>query len=130
MATLQKFKFLAIQCAVAASPTRSPITSPVIQLRRRKTLRMLLGRAGIGAGRWFPDRRRSNDERSSTEMVKELSVRNKLQDLFVLSSPPALEENVREGMLPTRRELRGGGGSRLLSATLRQRLLRRAWRPR
>ncbi|GFY84787.1 50S ribosomal protein-like protein [Actinidia rufa] len=44
MATLQKFKLLATQCAVAGSPTRSPTTSPVIHLRRRKTLRMLLGR--------------------------------------------------------------------------------------
>ncbi|KAK6128506.1 hypothetical protein DH2020_037752 [Rehmannia glutinosa] len=139
MATLQKFKLLATQCAVAGSPTRSPTTSPVIHLRRRKTLRMLLGRGGGGGGRRLPPspdrRRRSGDGDRSTEKGKELSVSHKLKDLFV-SSPPAfgeaVSENVREGLLPT-----GGGGVRRggarslrpLSATFRQRLLRRAWRP-
>ncbi|KAI3462557.1 hypothetical protein Pfo_019220 [Paulownia fortunei] len=144
MATLQKFKLLATQCAVAGSPTRSPTTSPVIHLRRRKTLRMLLGRGGGGGGRRLPprcddgspDRRGSRDGESSQEKGKELSVSHKLKDLFV-SSPPAfgetVSENVREGLLPS-----GGGGGvrrggtrslRPLSATFRQRLLRRAWRP-
>ncbi|KAL6507513.1 hypothetical protein OROGR_023708 [Orobanche gracilis] len=139
MATLQKFKFLASQCAVAGSPTRSPTTSPVIHLRRRKTLRMFLGRGG---GRRLPshceegstDRRgnRCGGERSP-EKIKELSsVSQKLRDLFV-SSPPSATDNVREGLLP----LGGGGGGRRggnrslrpLTATIRQRLLRRAWRP-
>ncbi|KAG8384103.1 hypothetical protein BUALT_Bualt04G0083200 [Buddleja alternifolia] len=143
MATLQKFKLLATQCAVAGSPTRSPTTSPVIHLRRRKTLRMLLGRAvGIG-GRSLPpqrhhtspDRRGNSDDGDSPEKGTELSVRNKLKDLFV-SSPPALGErvsdNARERLLPSGTEAGGGwrrGGVRPLSATLRQRLLRRAWRP-
>ncbi|KAL7131781.1 hypothetical protein ABFS83_12G027500 [Erythranthe nasuta] len=145
MATLQKFKLLATQCAVAAgSPTRSPTTSPVVHLRRRKTLRMLL-RGGGGGGRRLPprcedgspDRRRSGGEDSSPEKGKVLSVRHKLKDLFV-SSPPAFgerhSENVREGLLPSGGEndgvRRGGTRSlRPLSATVRQRLLRRAWRP-
>ncbi|KAL8472617.1 hypothetical protein ACS0TY_029720 [Phlomoides rotata] len=144
MATLQKFKLLAMQCAVAGSPTTSPSASPVIHLRRRKTLRMLLSRAAGGVGRRLPprchdvapDRRPTSGARSSPEKEKELLVcRNKLKDLFV-SSPPGLgervsEENVREMLLPSRGELRRGGGSTLrpLSATFRQRLLRRAWRP-
>ncbi|CAA0839618.1 50S ribosomal protein-related [Striga hermonthica] len=145
MATLHKFKLLATQCAVAGSPTRSPTTSPVIHLRRRRrTLRMLLGRAGGGAGRRLPprcdggspDRRRSFDEVRSPERGKELSVGHKLRDLFV-SSPPALGEGVSESgrgfSLPTGGgdDLRRGRGRpmRPLSATLRQRLLRRAWRP-
>ncbi|KAK7853851.1 LEAF RUST 10 DISEASE-RESISTANCE LOCUS RECEPTOR-LIKE PROTEIN KINASE-like 1.3 [Quercus suber] len=60
MATLQKFKLLATQCAVVAgSPTRSPSASPVIHLRRRKTLRMLLNRT---------DRRFSRRNDSPSEM--------------------------------------------------------------
>lgn len=143
MATLQKFKLLAMQCAVAGSPSRSPSASPVIHLRRRKTLRMLLSRATGGVGRRLPprchdvspDRRPSGADRRSPEKEKELLVcSNKLKDLFV-SSPPALaervSENVREMLLPSSGELRRGGGGSLrpLSATFRQRLLRRAWRP-
>lgn len=140
MATLQKFKLLATQCAVAGSPTRSPTTSPVIHLRRRKTLRMLLGR---GEGRRLPprsddgspDRRRGSEEETSPRKGRApLSVSHKLRDLFV-SSPPAfadrVSENVREGLLPPGGGVRRGGtrSMRPLSATLRQRLLRRAWRP-
>ncbi|KAL0461999.1 UNVERIFIED_CONTAM: hypothetical protein Slati_0087500 [Sesamum latifolium] len=146
MATLQKFKLLATQCAVAGSPTRSPTASPVIHLRRRKTLRMLLARGGGGSGGrrlpprcddGSPDRRGSGDEGSSPEKGKQLSVSHKLKDLFV-SSPPAFEgpvsENVREGLLRSSGGdggLRRGGSRPLrpLSATFRQRLLRRAWRP-
>ncbi|GER48060.1 50S ribosomal protein-related [Striga asiatica] len=136
MATLQKFKLLATQCAVAGSPTRSPASSPVIHLRRRKTLRMLLGRAGGGGGRRLPpDRRRSLDRERSQEKDSELSISNKLRDLFV-SSPPALgegvSENGRECLLPSGGDDVRRGGGRLLrpiSATFRQRLLRRAWRP-
>ncbi|KAK4410166.1 hypothetical protein Sango_0089600 [Sesamum angolense] len=91
MATLQKFKLLATQCAVAGSPTRSPTASPVIHLRRRKTLRMLLARGGSGGRSCLarddsPDRRGSADEGSSPEKGKQLSVSHKLKDLFV-SSP-------------------------------------------
>ncbi|CAI9780836.1 unnamed protein product [Fraxinus pennsylvanica] len=135
MTTLQKFKLLATQCAVAGSPTRSPTTSPIIHLRRRRsTLRMLLSRGGrklpplreVGS----QDRRPQGDVKSS-ERGKEIVVRHKLKDLFV-SSPPAFEkrisENMREGLLPAA----GVGGARArrpLTAMFRQRLLRRAWRP-
>ncbi|PSS33591.1 hypothetical protein CEY00_Acc03992 [Actinidia chinensis var. chinensis] len=147
MATLQKFKLLATQCAVAGSPTRSPTTSPVIHLRRRKTLRMLLGRTA-GGERRFPHSDDSPDPPSATDSPekknRDLGVSHKLKDLFVSSSlsPPPLEEratekgrDVGEGVLRA-----DGGGSaaarrggprslRPLSATFRQRLLRRAWRP-
>lgn len=100
MATLQKFKLLATQCAVAGSPTRSPSASPVIHLRRRKTLRMLLNR---------PERRLPRRDREPPSEVADISgndgddppekkskdarVRRKLKDLFV-SSPPPLEDRV------------------------------------
>ncbi|KAL8520549.1 hypothetical protein ACS0TY_011178 [Phlomoides rotata] len=70
------------------------------------------------------------------ENEKELLVcRNKLKDLFVsspLGSAERVSENVQEMLLPLSGEFRrGGGGSSLrpLSATFRQRLLRRAWQP-
>ncbi|XP_016468937.1 uncharacterized protein LOC107791390 [Nicotiana tabacum] len=141
MATLQKFKLLATQCAVAGSPTRSPTTSPVIHLRRRKTLRMLLSR-----NRRLPRREVCSPDRhrDSPEKGKELVVSHKLKDLFV-SSPPSFENtlsgNTRQGLSPATSGAGGGisAGSavrriglrslRPLSATFRQRLLRRAWRP-
>ncbi|XP_022880722.1 uncharacterized protein LOC111397991 [Olea europaea var. sylvestris] len=145
MATLQKFKLLATHCAVAGSPTRSPTTSPVIHLRRRKTLRMLLSRNGGGEGRKLPPRpgddssdgRRSDASGESPEKEKDTVVSHKLRDLFV-SSPPPFEErksgtgNVQDGMLPSASvDARRGitRPLRPLSATFRQRLLRRAWRP-
>lgn len=160
MATLQKFKLLATQCAVVAgSPTRSPSASPVIHLRRRKTLRMLLNRT---------DRRFSRRNDSPSEMDsdpnptsrnnhknsgKEVRVRHKLKDLFV-SSPP-IEDRVSDsrfnrqedevGLLPTTGSAGGSGGGggngfaarrgggigpfRPITASFRYRLLRRPWRP-
>lgn len=102
MASLQKFKLLATQCAVSGSPTRSPTASPVYHLRRRKTLRMLLSRSSTAIGRRLTrhDEELQEDEEiggnSSTERKKKKSnkelglSRHKLKDLFV-SSPP-LEE--------------------------------------
>ncbi|GMH27203.1 hypothetical protein Nepgr_029046 [Nepenthes gracilis] len=155
MATLQKFKVLATQCAVIGSPTRSPTASPVIHLRRRKTLRMLLSRGGgqrrFHRGEESPDRERTDDDKSTENSKEQIGARHKLKDLFV-SSPP-LGENaknigneeiqglllateravteVRNGGLAQRRGTGGGFASSLrpLSATLRQRLLRKAWRP-
>ncbi|XP_059293354.1 uncharacterized protein LOC132046667 [Lycium ferocissimum] len=139
MATLQKFKLLATQCAVAGSPTRSPTTSPVVHLRRRKTLRMLLTRGGSGSGRRPPRREICSPDRhrDSPEKGNELVVSHKLKDLFV-SSPPSFSENTRQGLSPATSGNGGGGGRRIglglrslrpLSATFRQRLMRRAWRP-
>ncbi|KAI3712945.1 hypothetical protein L1987_71515 [Smallanthus sonchifolius] len=144
MATLQKFKLLATQCAIAGSPTRSPATSPVIRLRRRKTLRMFLSRGGsrrLPPGDEFTDRRASDID--SPEIRKDGGVRRKLKDLLVSSPPPTrlLEDNGGDGDGGEEAKrwsvggglvVRRGGGSRglrPLSGTLRQRLLRRAWRP-
>ncbi|CAH1437313.1 unnamed protein product [Lactuca virosa] len=144
MATLQKFKMLATQCAVAGSPTRSPSSSPVIHLRRRKTLRMLLSRGGGETTRRLPPPdefvdRRGSDVDSSSEDGKDNGARRKLKDLFVSSSvSPPLDDGGREGGEETNRWSGDGdligrrGGSRRfrhLPGTLRQRLLRRAWRP-
>lgn len=157
MATLQKFKLLATQCAVAGSPSRSPSASPVIHLRRRKTLRMLLSR---------PERRRLPCKGTPSEIsdivgdnddpptkIKEARARRKLKDLFISSPSSSLEDRVfdkRSGqeeeqreLLPSTGSLGGGigtnrglsvrrGGVRSLrpvSAAFRYRLLRRAWRP-
>ncbi|XP_073285459.1 uncharacterized protein [Primulina huaijiensis] len=150
MSTLQKFKLLATQGggAVAGSPKRSPAASPVIHLRRRKTLRMLLVRGGGSSGTRrvqrgdisSPDRRGSSDKESSPENGAELSVRHKLNDLFV-SSPPAFRGRVSKSVSDGFSQSGGGGGSgngvrgnedlmlRSITATFRQRLLRRAWRP-
>ncbi|KAM1011854.1 hypothetical protein EV2_048195 [Malus domestica] len=150
MVTLQKVKLLATQCAVTGSPTRSPSASPVIHLRRRKTLRMFLSRQDH---RRLPSRTNSsksppidgdNRDGDPPQKSKDVArVRRKLKDLFV-SSPP-LEDSVSDrrgrgivdgeeergllsetgsggvaGRFPTRR---GGGLS------FRNRLLKRSWRP-
>nr|XP_043634750.1 uncharacterized protein LOC122605857 [Erigeron canadensis] len=143
MATLQKFKMLATQCAVAGSPTRSPSTSPVIHLRRRKTLRMLLTRGGGGGSRRleaateeFVDRR-GNDVDSSEDDdddEKDNGARRKLKDLFVSSPSPPQEDHDGDGCDEMNLIGRcggggGGGGGRGIRCLLRQRLLRRAWRP-
>lgn len=122
MAPLHRFKMLATKCTVACSPTRSPTTSPVIPLRRRKTLRMLLSHG-------------DSDDRSP-EKGRPFSVSRKLKDLFV-SSPPGLQERVaRNRSSPTSGGGAGGGVGRCgarsrrpTASTFRQRLLRRAWRP-
>ncbi|KAF8010196.1 hypothetical protein BT93_J0970 [Corymbia citriodora subsp. variegata] len=159
MTTLQKFKLLATQCAVVGSPSRSPTTSPVVHLRRRKTLRMLLNRADR---RRLPRREGSPEQdlarQSPPENPGRFRARHKLRDLFVSSPPPPppLDGAARsERRLDARERLlaeaagteatgsgggggggeglaarRGGGGSiRPLSAAFRYRLLRRPWRP-
>ena len=94
---------------------------------------MLLTRSDGGS-----DRRLLTEDDASPDRIfsdgdspdkKEVVVRNKLKDLFV-SSP----ENSRDGFSP---EISSAGGSigsavrriQPLTATFRQRLLRRVWRP-
>lgn len=145
MATLKRFKLLATQCAVAPSPTRSPAASPVVHLRCRKTLRLLLGRADR---RKFhlgdpPCTRREDPGPGSS---REFRVGHKLKDLFMSSPPARLEGGAPNEICKDRDRLlagnsrtvvagdssagRGGKGFlRPLSAGLRYRLLRKAWRP-
>ncbi|CAM9004090.1 unnamed protein product [Rhodiola kirilowii] len=80
MATLQKFKLFATQCAAVNISTQSPTTSPLILRRRtrRKTLRMLLTRRPQISD--FDD---SLKPPSTTSHQKRL----KLKDLFFSSSP-------------------------------------------
>ncbi|KAL2329519.1 hypothetical protein Fmac_017100 [Flemingia macrophylla] len=141
---MHKFKFLATQCAVAGSPTRSPTTSPVIHLRRRKTLRMFLARR-----RFHPPPPPPQDPPPSDS---ESRVRHKLKDLFVSSPPPPppladnkttfdhrQQDDPRHDLLPTPAvSVRFRAGSpfrrsaaalRPVSSVFRYRLLRRAWRP-
>ena len=154
--SLQKFKLLATHCGtVAESPTRSP----VVHLRRRKTLRLLLTRS---SDRWRSPEIQSNaDESTGSDGARGLSgkrdkirSRRKLRELFV-SSPPVEEGqrgggggdsgNEMERALPVngvytsggigeestgrRMGLNGATRPMLSSGTLRCRLLRRAWRP-
>jgi len=111
MPTLQKFKVLATQCAVvAASPTRSPSASPVIHLRRRRTLRMLLNRTDRRGrfacrddsselrGMDSDPNRAPPDKAKKKEKSGEIRVRHKLKDLFV-SSPPPPEDRVTDKRL-------------------------------
>ncbi|WZZ68154.1 hypothetical protein YC2023_079524 [Brassica napus] len=95
--SLQKFKLLATHCGtVAESPTRSP----VVHLRRRKTLRLLLTRS---SDRWRSPEIQSNaDESTGSDGARGFSgkrdkirSRRKLRELFV-SSPP-VEEGQRGG---------------------------------
>ncbi|CAH8257279.1 unnamed protein product [Arabidopsis lyrata] len=80
--SLQKFKLLATHCStVAESPTRSP----VIHLRRRKTLRLLLTRS---SDRWrLPEIQNNVDESKKSDKRDKIRSRRKLRELFV-SSPP------------------------------------------
>ncbi|CAA7059748.1 unnamed protein product [Microthlaspi erraticum] len=98
MSSLQKFKLLATQCStVAESPTRSP----VIHLRRRKTLRLLLTRS---PDRWrlpyhhdSPEIQNNADEATGSRTVSvkknKIRSRSKLRELFV-SSPPVEESQL------------------------------------
>ncbi|XP_010511833.1 PREDICTED: uncharacterized protein LOC104787880 [Camelina sativa] len=141
MATLQKF--LGTQCGVAAqSPTRSPSprTSPLVQLRRKKTtLKILLSLAS-------PSRREQQPLIHHNH--KDVAGR-KLKDLFVSSSSGEKEEEEeveleerRKGK--TKEEVLAAMAARLNAAASLQcestdttpawfgfskRLLQRAWRP-
>ncbi|KAJ6290645.1 hypothetical protein OIU78_026397 [Salix suchowensis] len=140
MATLQKFKLLATQCTITATPTQSPTTSPVFHIRRRrKTLRMLLSKKSDA--RWRVPRREDQSEEEE-DPLPEKGVRRKLKDLFV-SSPPFEQKERRAGERGGGEEvglISGGGGGasrrggaasslRPVAASFRYRLLRRAWRP-
>ncbi|XP_065855080.1 uncharacterized protein [Euphorbia lathyris] len=138
MAALQKFKLLATQCGVAQSPTRSPRTSPLVHLRRKKTtLRMLLTRT-YGSGRRSPRRQDSSPIHSILPPKK----RDSLKDLFVSSPPFEVEENKRKlgEMISAKCEvyrMRVNGLGAELSGSPRpgwigfryRSLIRRAWRP-
>ncbi|TKY46491.1 hypothetical protein E2542_SST28532 [Spatholobus suberectus] len=118
MPTLQSFKLLATGCATTTT-TQSPTASPVLRRRRRrKTLRMLL----------------HHDPPETTD--KDVRVRSKLKDLLLSSPPPPpiKKRQEQDGLLPasaghTFRLRPGSGFRRGAAAALRQRLLRRAWRP-
>ncbi|KAL5726474.1 hypothetical protein ACHQM5_009515 [Ranunculus cassubicifolius] len=134
MATLQKFKLLATQCATTRSPTQSPTTSPVFQLRRRKTLRMFLTRSGSSNRRRGGEMLDRNKENSSSE--KKSIISNKLRDLFLSSSPDnngvitEISEDDREVLMErVRRSIGRRNNGRNLSAAIRCRLMRRPWRP-
>ncbi|CAH8257481.1 unnamed protein product [Arabidopsis lyrata] len=138
MATLQRFKFLGTQCGVAAqSPTRSPSprTSPLVQLRQKKTtLKMLLSLAS-------PSRR--EQQPLIQHHHKDVAGR-KLKDLFVSSSSVEEEEEEERPKGKTKEEVLAAMAAKL-NATARlqcestdtapawfgfsKRLLQRAWRP-
>lgn len=140
MVMLQKFKLMATQCG---APAPSPTASPLIQLRRRKTLRTLLGRTP--RRREFPDRQAAA-EKKRNKKSKDAGSRS-LKELFVSSPPPhedsktaAERMNNKSEAFPsaTNREDVGGGGGGPGAAPLsprpvwlgfRQRCIKRAWRP-
>ncbi|KAK2635233.1 hypothetical protein Ddye_030025 [Dipteronia dyeriana] len=147
MAALQKFKILATQCGVTQSPTRSPRTSPLVQLPRKKTtLRMLLTRntsrrstvpLPLPALKDPPVEREIDGD--SNEKKRDTS--HKLKDLFVSSTTSFEEEEDKTGdrtgtevVLMTSRKFIGLGrepGSARPAGWVgfRHRLLRKAWRP-
>ncbi|KAG2398792.1 uncharacterized protein HKW66_Vig0087270 [Vigna angularis] len=128
-------------------PTRSPTITPVVHLRRRKTLRMFLAR------------RQFHPPPQDPPPLPEARVRHKLKDLFVSSPPPPLNEdktifhqqqqqrkeeeeeenkdqpvelipNRPEPLPPHRISLLGRSAAALrpVSSVFRYQLLRRAWR--
>ncbi|XP_042503032.1 uncharacterized protein LOC122080183 [Macadamia integrifolia] len=142
MATLQKFKLLATQCAIAGSPTRSPTTSPIIHLRRRKTLRMLLSRTSGSGRRLF--RREELPDRQEVVPDSHPPESRTLKDLFISSPPP--QELQRQDNLNKATEKIGGGDMEAFPSSIinrgdtsmarrfsigsyRYRLSRRVWRP-
>ncbi|MBA0635821.1 hypothetical protein Godav_025537 [Gossypium davidsonii] len=154
MATLHKFKLLATQCAVAGSPGRSPTTSPVVHLRRRKTLRMLLNRSSATDRRRFHRRQtdnldpppspppQPNTSNADSKNSNGKKSRRKLKELFVASPPfegresdDKICEEVTEDLLPVtsssseRFSDRRSGTLTPVTTSFRYRLLRRAWRP-
>ncbi|CAN7040073.1 unnamed protein product [Brassica rapa subsp. trilocularis] len=140
MATLQRIKFLATQCGVAPSPTRSPSprTSPLVQFRRKKTtLKMLLS--------LIPPSRREQPlihHGRSLAADKDVAAR-KLRDLFVTSSPVEEGEEKERPKGKTKEEVLAAMAAKLNAAASSQvgnnaapvwfrfskRLLQRAWRP-
>lgn len=131
----------------------SPIGSPVIHLRRRKTLRMLLNLSSVSERRLL-DRDSVSDrstgkiaatdgEKKKKSREKEGKGRRKLKDLLLLSSPPVERERCKTGFdnsggllqgsashgWAVRRGGGGGGSLRQITGTFRCRTLRRAWRP-
>ncbi|URD75150.1 hypothetical protein MUK42_35253 [Musa troglodytarum] len=139
MATLQKFKLLATQCAApAASPSRSPgpaaavaPSSPAFRLRRRRSLRTLLGRASSRrATAAVPGKPPPAPDRPSE---KRALLSHSLADLFVSSPPPGGAEGGHEPAVGAARrfgfDVLAAGGPRFGSRGLRYRLLRRTWRP-
>ncbi|KAI3981966.1 hypothetical protein MKX01_018872 [Papaver californicum] len=149
MATLQKFKFLATQCAVSRgspSPSRSPAASPVFQLRRRKTLRMLFSKkfstTTYSSDVSSTDLQRlinncdSPEKKNKSSIASTSSSSNKLKDLFISSPSPPQEGKLRENIRESREDLmvtqssNGVGlSSRSILSTFRYRLIKRSWRP-
>ncbi|CAI0547598.1 unnamed protein product [Linum tenue] len=160
MATLQRFKHFATQCGASSTgnPTQSPTTSPVVHLRRRKTLRMLLSRGSPAAVDHHRRAMAMFDGVQQRDLPSDSKrARRKLKDLFV-ASPPLEDNSTKNRGCDEVRLLtvgpggsdggignngnncsfsRGGGGGfsgrrrglRQGVATFRYRLLRRAWRP-
>ncbi|KAF8082881.1 hypothetical protein N665_0803s0003 [Sinapis alba] len=137
MATLQRFKFLATQCGVAPSPTRSPSprTSPLVQFRPKKTtLKMLLS--------LIPPSRREQPlihQARSLAADKDVAGR-KLRDLFVTSSPVEEEEEKERPKGKTKEEVLAAKLNAAASSQVEnnatpvwsrfsKRLLQRVWRP-
>ncbi|MQM12472.1 hypothetical protein Taro_045392 [Colocasia esculenta] len=123
MATLQKFKLLATQCATAVgSPSRSPLPataakSPSFHLRRRKTtLRRLLSRSSSSSfsssTRRFLRRGESSAAASDRAERKGLLSHTSLKDLFVSSpSQPDPSDAGRRDVGGEAEGSRAGGGN-------------------
>ncbi|KAM7271784.1 hypothetical protein ACFE04_030998 [Oxalis oulophora] len=149
MATIQRFKFMifATQCSVAQSPTRSPATSPLVQLRRQKTtLRMLLTRKSSDI---LPPRSSSQEYSKTTTNQQSIAMsstkKSKLKDLFVSASSPEFGEEaerksdckVSDVAASIKVNGLGGIGVRESAGSMRSGwtgfrhrvLLRKAWRP-
>ncbi|KAK4765991.1 hypothetical protein SAY87_007633 [Trapa incisa] len=153
MGSLQKVKQFTTSCTISSSPTRSPSTSPVVHIRRRrrKTLRMLLNHSDerrkfrLNYPESRVAREEGSQERAAATVACGLRSRRKLKDLLMSSPSPPLGEGTEsddggeaagplmpeiatsDGSISIRR--RYTGSLRTASGPFRYRLLRRAWRP-
>ncbi|KAL2347628.1 hypothetical protein Fmac_001628 [Flemingia macrophylla] len=122
MATLHKFKHLAIQCGAEQSPTRSPV---VARLRRRKTT---LGTLLRGRRRREPEIRRECllEKTEGEDQVR----RQSLKDLFQ-SSPPGAEDvtNNDESVANANADIFGSPKHAFTGFRYKLLLSKKAWRP-
>ncbi|EOA21711.1 hypothetical protein CARUB_v10002148mg [Capsella rubella] len=151
LSRLHKFKLFAahrsLEASAAGNPTMSPTKSPVFDLRRRKTLRMLFEKSSEGRRRnlrQILEDSPESDGNSGKNKRGNRRARRKLKELLVTSPSPPLNggeeierggggEERRENMSPVGGEGRELTGRRLGSSgsvqSFRFRILRKPWRP-
>jgi len=153
LSRLHKFKLFAahrsLEASTAGSPTMSPTKSPVFNLRRRKTLRMLFDKSSDSRRRnlrqILEESPESDGNSGNKKRGNHRATRRKLRELLVTSpSPPYKGREDIDGIGEERSEISplnvtSNGDGRELTArrfgssgsvqSFRLRILRKPWRP-